>query len=894
MSPLNPFFRPKSVAVIGASNRPFRAGHVVMNNLLQSGFEGTIMPVTPFYQSVCGVLAYPDVIQLPLKPDIAILCTHASRNVALFKQLAEAKISIAIILSSDMNSEDAHGESIQKQCQQIAKDAGIRILGPNSLGLLLPWQKFNASFSPISALKGNIAFISQSAAVCTTILDWAYEKQIGFSAFISLGNASDIDFADVLDFLATDSHTDSILLYIDSIRDARRFISAARAASRNRRILVLKGGRTLEGAAAAHAHTGATASLDIIYDSVIRRSGMLRVHNTHELFAAVETLTHSVPLRGERLAIITNGGGPAIMAVDTLLDRGGKLAQLNDELTTKLNSILPKSWSHSNPIDLVGDADHNRYVKTLNAVLDSDIADAILIMHCPSAVAQSDLTAQAIIETLQAHPKARQFNVLTNWAGETTTKNARSLFYQAKIPTYRTAESAVIAFMHMVEYRRNQKQLMQTPTTRESFSKQRLLEAQKWIDQSLCNKNYYLDTHQIGELLSIFGFTILPTWLANDEIEAAQVAGTIGFPVAVKLRSPDIAHKSDVHGVMLNLRNKEEVENAAIAILQRVHRHFPNAKIEGLVVQAMAPLAGGEEIRIKVKNDSIFGPVILVGQGGSEWSASIDAEASLPPLNNSLARYVIIKAISNGKLRFKQLPDPIDINGLADILVKISQMVIQCPAIHELDFHPLLANGNQFTVLDADITLKPYIGEGQQRIAIRPYPTELELATQLKDGRAIFIRPILPEDEPMHADFIKNVSKEDLYRRFFTEVGEFNHEALANLTQIDFDREMAFVALLQGQEKEEIIGVSRALIASDNQEAEFAILVRSDMKGMGLGYLLMYNIIAYCRDKKTQKLSGMTMPTNRGMLQLAKKMGFTIDVHFEDGTADMVLVLNHS
>jgi acetyltransferase len=891
MSPLNPFFRPKSVAVIGASNRPFRAGHVVMSNLLQSGFDGTIMPVTPYYKSVCGVLAYVDVNNLPLVPDIAILCTHASRNVAIFKQLAEARVPIAIILSSDMNSEDAQGISIQKQCHKIASDAGIRILGPNSLGILLPWQNFNASFSPITALKGNIAFISQSAAVCTTILDWAYEKQIGFSAFISLGNASDIDFPDLLDFLATDTHTDSILLYVDSIRDARRFISAARAASRNRRILVLKGGRTLEGAAAAHAHTGATASLDIIYDSVIRRSGMLRVHNTHELFAAVETLTHSVPLRGERLAIITNGGGPAIMAVDTLLDRGGKLAQLNDSLSAKLDTILPKSWSHSNPIDLVGDADQHRYVDALKAVLDSDVADAILIMHCPSAVAQSDATAQAIIDTLKAHPKARQFNFLTNWAGETTTKTARSLFYQAKIPTYRTAESAVIAFMHMVEYRRNQKQLMQTPTTRESFSKQKLAQAQDWINQSLSNKTHYLDTHQIGELLSIFGFDVLPTWIASNHQEAARVANNIGYPVAVKLRSPDIAHKSDVHGVMLNLRNQVEVENAAIAILQRAHDHFPNARVDGLVVQAMAPLAGGEELRIKVKNDPIFGPVILIGQGGSEWNAAIDAEASLPPLNNSLARYVIVKAISNGKLRFKQLPDPIDINRLADIMVKISQMIIQCPTIHELDFHPLLANGNKFTVLDADITLKPYLGEGQERIAIRPYPSELEKIGELKDRRKILLRPILPEDEPLHAEFIKQVSKEDLYRRFFTEVGEFNHEALANLTQIDFDREMAFVAISNDGHHDSIIGVSRALISSDNQEAEFAILVRSDMKGMGLGYQLMDCIIQYCKVKQTKRISGMTMPTNRGMLQLAQKMGFSIDVHFEDGTADMELAL---
>lgn len=892
MSRLTPFFRPKSVAVIGASNRPLRAGNVVMTNLLQGGFEGVIMPVTPYYTAVCGVFAYRDVASLPIVPDIAILCTHASRNIALFKQLADIGVSVVVVLSSDMYSQDAQGRTIQQECEQIAKEAGIRILGPNSLGILLPWQKFNASFSPLAALPGNIAFVSQSAAVCTTILDWAYEKKIGFSAFISLGNASDIDFPDLLDYLCTDSHTDAILLYVDSIRDARRFISAARAASRNRRILVLKGGRTSEGAAAARAHTGAVDSPDIIYDSVIRRSGMLRVRNTHELFAAVETLTHSVPLRGERLAIITNGGGPAIMAVDTLLERGGKLAKLDDTIIERLNSVLPLSWSHGNPIDLVGDADHQRYVSALKIILDSDVADAILIMHSPSAVAQSDQTAQAIIDTLRSHPKSNQFNVLTNWSGETTTKAARNLFYQAKIPTYRTPESAVIAFMHMVEYRRNQKQLMQTPTTAKMVNKAQLEQAKQWLDQKLSNQETVaLYTHQIGDFLALFDLNVVPTWIANDHLEAARIADQIGYPVAVKLRSPDILHKSDVHGVMLNLRNRVEVENAALAILQRVKENYPQANVEGLIVQAMAPTAGGEELRLKVLNDKVFGPVILIGQGGSEWQVSVDAECSLPPLNNALSRYVIIKAIKNGKLRIKQQPDSVNITRLAEVMVKISQMLIECPQIYELDFHPLLANGDLFTILDADITLTNYHGNGQQRLAIRPYPNELESLGQLRDGTPVLFRPILPEDEPIHADFIKHVSKEDLYKRFFTEVGEFNHEALANLTQIDFDREMAFVAVIKGEIGIEIIGVSRALIAPDNDDAEFAILIRSDLKGNGLGIQLMEKIIDYCRSKQTRQISGMTMPTNRSMLHLAKRLGFDIDVHFEDGTADMVLKL---
>ncbi|NGZ15250.1 bifunctional acetate--CoA ligase family protein/GNAT family N-acetyltransferase [Vibrio aestuarianus] len=893
MNNLSPFLKPKSIAVIGASVRPFRAGNIVMKNLLQGGFDGAIMPVTPYYPSVCGVLAYKTIDALPIVPDIAILCTHATRNVAIFKQLAAKGISSVIVLSSDMYKLDDQGIEIQKQCSEIAKSAAIRVLGPNSLGLILPWLNFNASFSPVTALKGNIAFISQSAAVCTTILDWANDKQIGFSAFISLGNASDIDFADLLDCLSTDRHTDAILLYVDTIKDARRFMSAARAASRNRRILVLKGGRTLAGRKAAQAHTGGDDTLDIIYDSAIKRTGMLRVNNTHELFAAVETLTHSVPLRGERLAIITNGGGPAIMAVDTLLERGGKLAELEEHIFKKLNQCLPDSWSHSNPIDMVGDADHTRYVNTLNALLDSDEADAILIMHSPSAIAQSEQTAQAVVDAIRAHPRHKHFNILTNWSGELTARPARQIFTQAGIPTYRTPESAVVAFMHLVEYRRNQKQLMETPTTAEPVHVSEIHTAQQWINKQLGEQStLHLDTHQIGTLFKCFNFDVLPTWIASDASEAVHIAEQIGYPVAVKLRSPDIAHKSDVQGVMLNLRNSHEVANAAQAILDRTQLSYPSANIHGLLVQGMAKLAGGEELRIKVKTDATFGPVILLGQGGSEWDEAIDAAAALPPLNMTLARYLIVRAIRGGKIRLQKLPEPMNVNGLSEFLVRISQMIIDCPQIHELDIHPVLANGSQFTILDADLILKPFQGDGHSRLAIRPYPSELEEQVTLRDNSVVMLRPILPEDEPQHAEFIHNVSKEDLYKRFFSDVGEFNHEALANFTQIDYDREMAFVAVDNNDGEGKIIGVSRALINPENTDAEFAILIRSDLKGNGLGKILLQKVIDYCRLKGTVQISGMTMPTNRGMLTLAQKLGFEVDIHFEDGTADMVLVLN--
>ncbi|MCG9660309.1 bifunctional acetate--CoA ligase family protein/GNAT family N-acetyltransferase [Vibrio mediterranei] len=891
---LDTLFKPSSIAVIGASIKPHRAGSVVIKNLLLGGYQGTILPVHPRYKSVNGILCYRAVSELPLKPDVAILCTKGERNVDLFNDLAISGVKTVIVMASDMSRPFDDTATIEQKCLQIAQQSGMRILGPNSLGILLPWQNFNASFSPVNCKRGKLAFISQSSAVCTTILDWANDKNIGFSAFLSIGSGLDVDFDELLDYLARDSKTESILLYVDSIRDARRFMSAARAASRNRRILVLKAGRNnLTNLVKGHE----SDSFDIVYDSAIQRAGMLRVNNTHELFAAVETLTHSVPLRGERLAVITNGIGPANMALDTLTDRGGSIAQLSDDTISKLSNVLPDTWSKGNPIDLVGDATAKRYCDALSIVLDSDDVDAILIMHSPSATADSQQTATDLIETIKKHPKSKRFNILTNWSGEATAKDARLLFTNHGIPTYRTPESAVTAFMHLVEYRRNQWQLMETPTTTDSYTTEQLSKAHEWLAshvESISEDKEFtqLESHICEQLFDLFELPTLPTWLAHDPTEAIHLAENIGYPVTVKLRSPDIAHKSDIHGVMLNLRDANEVSSAAQSILDRTKLSYPEARIEGLTVQQMAKIAGGQEIRVKVITDATFGPAIFLGQGGSDWKIEKEAVTALPPVNMALARYLIINAINKGTLRFQQSPNPVNLGNLAQFLVKISQIIVACPEIHELDIHPLLLNGNDITILDASVVIKGYEGEPQARLAIRPYPTEMEELITLKDGSKISLRPIRPEDEPFHADFINNVTKEDLYKRFFSDVGEFNHEALANLTQIDYDREMAFVAVDLSYANPHIIGVSRVLVTPDNSDAEFAILIRSDLKGKGLGRVLMNKIIDYCKSKNTRQISGMTMPTNRGMLTLAQKLGFELDVQFEDGVADMVLVLN--
>lgn len=893
MLTLGKLLKPSSIAVIGASQRPFRAGSIVMQNLLSGGFQGAIMPVTPKYKSVSGVLAYPNIEQLPLIPDLVIVCTKAKYNKAIFTELAAKGAGAVIVVSSDMYQSEGDSElSIDEECLAIARQSGMRILGSNSLGLMLPWMNLNASLSPVTASQGSIAFISQSAAVCTTILDWASDKQIGFSAFVSLGNAVDVDFPELLDSLSVDNKTSAILLYVDSIKDARIFMSAARSASRNRRILVLKSGRSLEGQQAATLHTRGSQSIDIIYDSAIKRSGMLRVNNTHELFAALETLTHSVPLRGERLAIMTNGGGPAIMAVDELIQRGGKLATLTDETIEQLNQILPPSWSHSNPIDLVGDADSSRYSEAMNILLDSDAIDAILVMHSPSAISHPTQTAQAVIETVKKHKKSRRFNILTNWSGEMTAREARSLFTRAGIPTYRTPEGAVGAYMHLVEYRRNQKQLMETPSSVELRNPAQLLQAKDWIQSHIGNQINQFDSHQIAGLLKSYNISVLPTWLASDASEAVHISEKIGYPVAVKLRSPDILHKSEVQGVMLNLRNANEVASATQAIMDRTSLLYPSALIYGVSVQSMASRAGSQELRIRIETDPIFGPVIMLGQGGTEWDVSEDASVALLPLNMALARYLVIRAMRIGKLRLEQLPNPVDTIALCELLVRLSQMVIDNPEILSLDLHPLLAVGNDFTVIDAHLELQAKDGEKRQRLAIKPYPVEHEEQVQLKNGETCLMRPVLPEDETKMASFITQVSREDLYKRFFSEVGEFNHEALANLTQIDYDREMAFIATqINDNNQEVLLGVARVIADSHNHDAEFSILVRSDLKGIGLGRRLMEKIIAYSQTKGTTRLTGITMPSNKGMVQLAKKLNFKTETHFEDNIVDMLLIL---
>ncbi|MEE3652862.1 MULTISPECIES: bifunctional acetate--CoA ligase family protein/GNAT family N-acetyltransferase [unclassified Brenneria] len=877
---LEALLRPKSIAVLGASEKPGRAGFLMMRNLLDGNFNGPVLPITPKYRAVCGVLAYPNVASLPMTPDLAVICTNAERNLALLEDLGLRGCKTVIILSAQ--------PAQFSELKACAVRYHMRLLGPNSLGLLAPWQGLNASFSPVPIMKGKLAFISQSAAVSNTILDWAQQRGIGFSYFIALGDSLDIDIDDLLDFLARDGKTSAILLHLEHISDARRFLSAARSASRNKPILVIKSGRSQQ---AQQLFNSRHQGLDAAYDAAIQRAGLLRVRDTHELFSAVETLSHLRPLRGERLLLVSNGAAPAAQALDRLLSRQGKLAILSETTQQMLREKLPRHIAIGNPLNLREDATTASYLAAVTVLLDSDDIDALLIIYAPSAAAPGTESAEQLITLFRQHPRGKRITLLTNWCGEFSSQEARRLFNEAGIPTYRTPEGAVTAFMHIVEYRRNQKQLMETPALPQDLTVN-ASQAHTLIHQALADGVTQLDTHEVQPILQAYGLNTLPTWIANDSTEAVYIAEQIGYPVAIKLRSPDIPHKSEVQGVMLYLRTAREVQQAADAILDRVKQTYPQARIHGLLVQSMANRAGAQELRIAVEQDPVFGPLIMLGEGGVEWREK-QAAVALPPLNMTLARYLVLQAVKGGKIRSRSALRPLDIPALSRLLVQVSNLILDCPEISRLDIHPLLASGDEFTLLDVTLHLTPFSGDPQSRLAIRPYPQELEETVTLKNNAICLFRPILPEDEPLLSKFIAKVTKEDLYYRYFSEINEFNHEDLANMTQIDYDREMAFVAVRQSEEGAEIIGVTRAISDPDNTSAEFAVLVRSDLKGLGLGRRLLEKLIQYARLHGLGRLNGITMPHNQGMITLAKKLGFSVDVQLEEGIVTLELPLEN-
>ena len=873
---LRKLFHPTSVAVIGASERKGAVGNLVMHNLLEGGFDGPIMPVNPKRRAVAGVLTYPDVASLPVIPDLAVICTPPGTVPKIIDDLGKHGTRAAIVLTAGLGATPAPGGSgtAQAEVLAMARRYGMRLLGPNCLGLLVPGIGLNASFAHLPALPGNIAFASQSGAMCTAVLDWARARGIGFSHFISMGDALDTDFGDVLDYLGSDPGTRAILLYVESIHERRSFMSAGRAASRNKPVLVIKAGRSDAGARAAQSHTGALAGSDAVYDAAFRRAGMLRVDTIEEIFAAVETLARAPKFPGDRLAIVTNGGGIGVMAVDRLAQTGGRLAEFSDATLAALDKVLPASWSRGNPADIIGDAPPERYAAAMRAVLAAKEADAILVMHAPTATASSTAAAQAVIDVA----RETKAPVLANWVGQEAVAPARKMLRDAGVPTYDTPGEAIGAFMHLITYKRNQETLTETPTSLPAQFNPATAVARVMIEGHLASGDAMMSEPAAKSVLAAYGIPTVETHIVTTPAEAAAKAQAMGFPVALKILSPDISHKSDVGGVDLFLDTAEAVAASAERMFKIIGEKFPDARIEGFTVQRMADRAKAHELIVGVTCDAIFGPVILFGQGGTAVEVIADRAVSLPPLNMHLARDLVSRTRVWRLLQGYRDRPPVDMDALCLTLVQISQMIVDIPEIMELDINPLLADENGVLALDARIRVARPTGDRSRDLAIRPYPAELEEPFTLHNGLEVLLRPIRPEDEPEHREFLGRLTPEDIRFRFFGLVREFPHSEIARLTQIDYDREMAFIASAPKADGSgsETLGVVRTVTDPDNETCEFAIIVRSDLKGQGLGYKLLEKMIGYCRARGTKTMAGQVMAGNHPMLDMVRALGFRV------------------
>jgi acetyltransferase len=710
-------FRPRSVALIGASDRPHSVGATVLRNLLEGGFDGPVYAVNSHHQMLEGQVVYADVAHLPQAPELAVICTPPAAVPGLIAQLGAIGCRAAVVLTAGLSAMGEDGRTLRQAMLDVARPYLLRILGPNCVGLLVPGIGLNASFAHMAALPGRLAFVSQSGALVTGILDWARSRQIGFSRFISLGDCSDVDFGDVLDYLAADKETDAILLYMEDVKAARKFMSAARSAARSKPVLVVKAGRAPEGAKAATSHTGALAGSDAVYDAAIRRAGMLRVLSTEELFDAVETLAHARPLAGERLAILTNGGGPGVLATDALVCGGGKLATLSESTLRKLDEVLPATWSRGNPVDIVGDAPGERYSAALSVLLRDEGVDAVLVMHAPTAIVPSKEVAQAVAATVRAEGQGRC--VLSCWLGGDNMAPARQLLTAAGMPGYETPEDAVEGFLQMVRYRHSQQLLEQSPSAQgEEFVPDRAL-ARTVIEEALECGRYVLTEPEAKTVLACYGIPVVETDVTDRVEGAVLLAQRIGFPVALKVLSPDITHKSDIGGVMLDLLTPDDVRNAALAIRERLRAHQPEARLLGFSVQAMARRPGAQELIVGASTDPVFGPVILFGQGGTAVETIGDSALALPPLNAMLARDLVSRTRVVRLLAGYRDRPAANMDAICSVLVRISQLLADLPQVVELDINPLLADQHGVLALDARMRVAHTSDQGAERFAVR-------------------------------------------------------------------------------------------------------------------------------------------------------------------------------
>ncbi len=885
---LNKLFEPDSVAVFGASDRQGAVGNLVFRNMIEGGFKGDVFPVNPKHNKIQGHKAYPDLKSIGRRVDLAVITTPAVTVPGIIESCGEHGIRAAVVISAGFRETGAQGLKLEQALVENARRYGLRFIGPNCLGLMRPDTGLNCTFNKGSASPGKIALVSQSGALCTAVLDWAAANNIGFSAVVSTGISADTDFGDVLDYLVSDPKTKSILLYIEGIHHARSFMSGLRAAARVKPVIALKVGRHMSGSKAAMSHTGALVGADDVFDSALRRAGVVRGLRIGDLFSAATTLTSAFSVKGERLAIVTNGGGPGVMATDRVTDLGMSLAGLSEDTLRRLNAVLPETWSQANPVDVIGDATPERYARAVDICMNDPAVDGLLVILTPQAMTDPAAVARSLVVLAEKNHKP----LLACWMGDIQVADGRRILRAANVPTFNTPEAAVEAFSYLVNHYRNQQLLLETPGPLSPGKAPDVEGARMIIEGALAEGRKVLSEPESKAVLHAFHIPTARASVVRSPNEALVQAESLGFPVVLKINSPDITHKSDAGGVRLGISNAQAVRSAYNEMLNAVQKSRPQARIDGVTIEPMLQRPNGRELLVGIVTDPVFGPVITFGAGGTTVEVMGDRAVTLPPLNHRLVQDLI------GQTRvfkllgaFRHMPKA-DMEALEQVLLRVSEIACELPLVRELDINPLIVDEQGAIALDARMVVDYHsqTSEPYDHMAIYPYPGHLVTNWQLPNGTDMVIRPIRPEDAEIEQAFIRKLSQQAKYFRFMQSINELSPQLLARFTQIDYNREMALIAVVSVNGQETEIGVARYITNPDGRSCEFAIVIADNWQRQGIAHRLMQLLIEIARSHALQLMEGDVLADNHEMLNLMSKLGFSIHPSEEETRMEHVVL----
>lgn len=888
LSDVDQLFVPSGVAVFGASDREGSTGGMVYRTLLAGAFKGPCYAINPKYEKVADRPCYKTLGDVGKHVDLALIATPADKVAEILDQCGEHGVKAAVVYSAGFAERGERGAALQDKLVEAARRNRLRVLGPNTVGVMRPQFGLNATMGNELARRGNVALVSQSGAVCTAMLDWSGPRRLGFSAVVSLGAAADVDFGDILDFLALDCHTQSILLYVEGIRDARRFMSGLRAAARLKPVIVVKAGRYPAGSRAAKSHTGAWVGSTEVFRAVMERAGAVRVDTLDQLFAAAGAFSTGKRMRGDRIGIVTNGGGPGVLAADRAAELGLTLARLSEATEQRLETVLPEHWSHGNPVDVIGDTTPDRYNAAVEACLADSGVDGVLALLAPLAMTDPTAVAQGLIAVARKSKKP----VLACWMGATRVAQAQGLFADSRLPHFESPEVAVEAMSFLADHQRNQKLLMQSPGPLSQQREPDVEGARLIIEGVMAEGRKTLSVIEAKAVLSAFHIPTMQAVAARTPTEALMAAEALGFPVVMKINSRDIRNKSDVDGVRLNMTDAQSVRRTFAEIVERAKKLRPEARIDGVTVEHMVSTRAARELMIGVIQEPIFGPVISFGAGGTETEVLEDHALGLPPLNDFIIQTMIDHTrVARLMGAFRHMP-PMNRAALAQILQRVSEMVCELPEIIEMDINPLIGNDKEVIAVDARIQvnyrppqLPPY-----GHMAIHPYPSHLIERVQLPDGTDLVIRPIRPEDAQMSQDFVRGLSEQTKYFRYMQAIKELTPEMLVRFTQIDYDRELALLGVVE-QEEEVEVGVARYMSRPGGDHCEFAIVVADGWRDRGIGARLMRSLMQNARQRGLRVMEGEVLTANTRMLALVQSLGFRVERDRQDPGIKLVTKL---